>query len=379
MVEEWLLTPSPNLHDQEIEAYETRKFDRAIIAISWLKKHGVVFSADFSCEADRFLARIPDVAESVIDNFIGTSNSLPIMSRTEESYDYFDDVEDCDLIDKIVSYSKDRSTFDVEFKPFVGIVKNDPYRALRSLLLKKDAPIWIVEQLLTHLSSGVLVDEALDYIYLLPNDVIYEFRYSILRWIDRNNDAVVNELHFDAIEFYEWLISKLLECDKGEFSGSIIDTSGAEAQAEIYAKNSISGRIVSNLLKLSENYPVFKDITNCIEKLLIIGGEASDHAVYICCSNLDFLLEKDLDWVKDNLIFYFSINNRSARSAWYGLILRNHPKWIAPVWSDLKFDFLKIPSVISDWSLKGEWFAPYEWLIFSCSKGEYAGVELSVV
>ena len=379
IIEKWLLTPRPNWNDQKNEVYETRKFDRAIIAISWLKKHGVVFSADFSREADRLLIRMPDVLESVIDNFIGKSNSWPIMSGSDESYDYFDDVEDCDLIDKIVSYSKDRNTFDFQFKPFIGIVKNDPERALRSLLLNKDAPIWIVGQLLTHLPLGIRVDEVLNYIYRLPNDVIYEIRYRILEWIDLNNDTLVNELGFNIIELYKWLISKLLECDRGAFSSSIIDTSDAEPQGEIYAINSISGRILSNLLKISENYPVFKDITNCIEKLLSISGEASDHAVYICCSNLGFLLEKDLDWVKDNLIFYFSINNRSARSAWYGLLLRNHPKWIAPVWNDLKFDFLKIPSVISDWSLKGEWVAPYEWLIFSCSKGEYAGVELSVV
>jgi hypothetical protein len=377
-LQEWLTEPRPNWHKQDDDVYNTVKYDRSVIAVRWLQKYGQVqFDSNFLNDIERFQNSIPEITDETIDEFIALSNRRPVMSSQDDSYDYFEGVNDRDLIEEIVSYVKREDTFDIQFKPFVGITKNDPLRALRALSLTEEPHGWMIVQFLSNVGMELDSVDVLNYLYSIPGSIVCEAKHSIMQYAEKAFEKSSNVARKEFLRFYSWFIETLSSNGSDEFKSSTSKRYESPRHGVEYATNSISGSIVSNLLVASSENFRFIDIALTIEKFFEIEDEARDHAVYVCCSNLGYLLERDPSWCKEKLLKYFNVDNASSPSAWFGLFAKNHPSWIEPVWSELKPDFLKIPKVILEWSPKKDWDAPFEWLIYSGVKGEGSGIEIN--
>lgn len=376
-VQEWLIKPRPNWHKQDDDSYNRSKYDRAIIAVRWMQKIGVRFNSNFIDKVDDLQIQGNQISKEDIDGFIDSSSRRPIMERLDESYDYLDDVEDHLLIDTIVLHVKKKNTMDVTYKPLVGITKNDPERAFRALVESNDPPTYMIVEFLDHVSRDFCVSNVFDYLYSLPSGVVFDIQYSILSYSEKNLDASSESYCKELLLFCNWFV-EILSSGRAEGLKSTRYTEDESLRQGVeYAINSISGRLVSRLLAASEDRCSINDVLSVVEKIINIGGEARDHAIYTCCSNFGYLLDRNLKWCEDKLLPYFSIISPSSPSAWFGLLGRNHPSSVESVWCRLKYDFLKLPDVISEWSPKKDWDAPFEWLIYSGVRGEGCGVEFT--
>lgn len=376
-VQEWLIEPRPNWHKQDNDSYNHNKHDRAIIAVRWLQKIGVRFNSNFIDKVDDLQIRCNQISKEDIDGFIDSSSRRPIMERLDESYDYLDDVADHLLIDTIVLHVKKKNTMDVTYKPLVGITKNDPERAFRALVERNDPPTYMIVQFLDHVSKDFCVYKVLDYLYSLPSGVVFDIRHSILSYSEKNLDASSDNYCKELLLFCDWFIEILSSGQAEGLKSSIYMNYESPRQGVEYAINSISGSLVSRLLAASENSCSINDVLEVVEKIINIGGEAQDHAVYTCCSSFGYLLDRNVKWCEDEILPYFNINSSSSPSAWFGLLGRNHPSWVEGVWGRLKDDFLNLPDVISEWSPKKDWDAPFEWMIYFGVRGEDCGIEIN--
>ena len=376
-IEHWLVAPRPNWHKQDDDTYNRSKFDRAIIAVQWLQKSGVRFDYEFIAEVDKLQIQGDKVSKEDIDAFLDSSSRRPLMERVDESYDFLDGVEHHLLIDTIVSHVKKNSTIDVAYKPLVGITKNDPERAFRALVESDDPPAYMIVQFLDHVSKDFCFSKVCDYLYGLPGDVVFDIRHNILSYSERVLDASIENYCEELLSFCEWFIGVLSNDQAEGLRSSIYTSYESPRQGVEYAINSRSGSLVSRLLAASEVDCDIGDVLELVDKIISIGGEARNHAIYICCSNFGYLLDRNLQWCEDKLLPYFSIVSPSSPSAWFGLLGRNHPGWVAGVWSRLKYDFFNLPDVISKWSPNRGWDAPFDWLIYSGVRGEDCDIEIT--
>ena len=376
-IEQWLVAPRPNWHKQDDDAYNRSRFDRSIISVRWLQKSGVRFDDEFIAEVDKLQIQGDKVSKEDIDTFVDSSSQRPLMERVDESYDYLDGVEDHQLIDKIISHVKRNNTVDVAYKPLVGIAKNDPERAFKALVESDDPPAYMIVQFLDHVSKDFCVSRVLGYLYSLPCGVVFDICHSILSYSEKKLDASSNNYCKELLSFCEWFIGVLSNDQAEGLKSSIYTSYESPRQGVEYAINSISGSLVSRLLAASEDSCTIGDVLEVVDKIINIGGEARNHAIYTCCSNFGYLSDRNLKWCEDKLLPYFSIISPSSPSAWFGLLSRNHPGWVAEVWSRLKYDFLNLPDVISKWSPNRDWDAPFDWLIYSGVRGEGCDIEIT--
>ena len=376
-IEHWLVAARPNWHKQDDDVYNRSKFDRAIIAVQWLQNSGVRFDSDFIAEVDNLQIQVDKISKEDIDGFVDSSSRRLIMGRLDESYDYLDGVEDHLLIDTIVSYVDKYNTIDVSYKPLIGITKNDPERAFRALVESDDPPAHMIVYFLDNVSKDFCVSRVLHYLYGLSNGVVFDIRDRILSYLEKNLDAFSDDYCKDLLIFCDWFVEVLSSGEAEGLKSSIYTNYESPKQGGVYAINSISGRLVSRLLSASEEGCSINDFLKIVEKIIHIGGEARDHAIYTCCSRFGYLWARNSKWCEDNILPYFSIASPSSPSAWFGLLDQKRPGWVEEIWSRLKDDFLKLPGVISEWSPKEDWDAPFEWLIYSGVRGENCGIEFS--
>lgn len=376
-IEQWLVAPRPNWHKQDDDAYNRSKFDRAIITVQWLQKNGVRFDCEFIAEVDRLQIQGDKVSKEDIDAFLDSSSRRPLMERVDESYNYLDGVEDHLLIENIVSHVKKNSTIDVIYKPLVGITKDAPERAFRALVESDDTPVYLIVQFLDHVGKDFCFSKVIHYLYGLSDGVVFDIRDRILSYSERNLDASGDDYCKELLVFCDWFVEVLSSGQSEGLNSSIYTNYESPSQGVVYAINSISGRLVSRLLVASEDGCSINDVLKVVEKVINIGGGVRDHAIYTCCSRFGYLWPRNSQWCEEKILPYFSISSPSSPYAWFGLLDQKRPSWVEEIWSRLKDDFLELPGVISEWSPKENWDAPFEWLIYSGVRGEDCGIEFS--
>jgi hypothetical protein len=248
---------------------------------------------------------------------------------------------------EVVSRAKEdlKRDFDslTEKRPFTGLVKANPRKALSALTIagrNDDYPNAFWSSMINDLPPDIsprLRRVFLNRVARLPHAVIAELRHTLGRWLEQNLVAV---LAFDGDlgwAVYDHIINGFLAAGSdaaksglGEVhqGGKVIQRSRRTFE---HAINGPIGMCVEALFhavpggKQEAGSLIPDHIKSRVERLLAAPGEGSDHAVSIASSKLNWLMFVDPAWTAERFIPMFAFDHRASEPAWNGFLSGEAP------------------------------------------------------
>jgi len=245
-------------------------------------------------------------------------------------------------VNEVASRAKEdlKRDFDsfTEKRPFTGLVKANPRKALSALTIAGkagDYPEALWSPMINELPADIsprLRRVFLNRVARLPHEVIAGLRHTLGRWLEKN---VVVVLEFDdglGWAVYDHIVDGILnggadaaksglgEVRKG---GKIIQQSRRTLS---HAINGPVGMCTEALFHAvpgdeQEAGSLIPDyIKSRFDRLLTAPGEGSDHAVSIASRKLNWLMFVDPTWTEECLIPMLAFDHPSSESAWSGFL-----------------------------------------------------------
>ncbi|WP_299493809.1 SIR2 family protein [uncultured Shewanella sp.] len=321
------------------EEYANKRDVYALEYVRWLQLNHVTFSQEYQNKIKKLFSQYPDWSDSWALTLTDTQNTKTYRVNSDESAR--------DIINKpvteVIEYAKSVHSRELESRtqkrPFTGLVKENPRKALSSLSYKSKSGEYPTEYwsiLLDKWPSEVspkLLRVLLIRLGQLPSDAMSSFINHIARWVERNMSIVLNMDKELAWDTFNLIISKINAFDNGKATKSHIGEvySGGKLVQQSrrtyhYAINSSVGAIVNGVMKelnsrsLQEKDGVPSDIKNFMEVLTKVSGEGGDHAVLMLTHNIHLLYDLDPVWVKSFMLPWFNFTHNLSEPAWNGLI-----------------------------------------------------------
>lgn len=295
-------------------------------------------TANFRQRLSKMISCIPEWSDSWATSTVKEYGSRGGVIGTDEKPDALVNLP----VDEIVSRAKADLTREfgslVEKRPFTGLVKSNPRKALSALTVAGKMGDYTKE-----FWSSMIDDLApdavprlrrvfLNRVARLPYAVIADLRHMLGRWLEQNLTKV---LEFDNVlgwAVYDHIVDGFLSAEIG---ASEINTNGVHENGKFSKRSrrtfgtAINGPIglcvtaLFNVVsKETEQATPSLDshIKVRIERLLASPGEGSDHAVSIACNQLNWLAFIDPVWTTETLIPMFEFKHPASEPAWSGLL-----------------------------------------------------------
>lgn len=252
-------------------------------------------------------------------------------------------------VNEVVTKAKEEMKRDfgsfTEKRPFTGLVKANPRKALSALTIAgkaDDYPEAFWSSMINELPADItprLRRVFLNRVARLPDTVIAELRHTLGRWLEQNLVAV---LEFDedlGWAVYDHIVDGILsggayagKSGLGEVrqGGKVVQRSRRTLD---HAINGPVGKCAEALFhavprekqeaeSLIPNYIKFR-----VERLFAAPGEGSDHAVSIASSKLNWLMFVDPAWTKERLIPMLTFEHPASEPAWNGFLHCGRVPW----------------------------------------------------
>ncbi len=243
-----------------------------------------------------------------------------------------------------VDLKRDFDSF-TEKRPFTGLVKANPRKALSALTIAGrdgDYPEVFWSSMINELPADIaprLRRVFLNRVARLPHAVIAELRHTLGRWLEKNLVAV---LEFDddlGWAVYDHIVDgilsagadaaksglgevrqggKLIQRSRRTFDHAINGPVGMCAEALFHAvpgEKQEAGSLIPDHIK------------SRVEQLFSAPGEGSDHAVSIASSKLNWLMFVDPAWTKERLIPMLTFEHLASEPAWNGFLHSGRVPW----------------------------------------------------
>lgn len=252
-------------------------------------------------------------------------------------------------VTEIVSRAKDDLKRDfssfTEKRPFTGLVKANPRKALSALTIAgkaNDYPEAFWSSMINDLPASItprLRRVFLNRLARLPYAVITSLRGTLGRWLEKNLVAV---LKFDVDlgwTVYDHIVdgilsggadagksglgevrqgAKIIQRSRRTFEHAINGPVGMCAEALLHA---VLGETPEAAVLIPDH------IKSRVERLFTAPGEGSDHAVSIVCSQLNWLMRVDPAWTEERLIPILAVEHPASEPAWNGFLHRGREPW----------------------------------------------------
>jgi len=314
------------------------KLQIACRCTKWLTLQGRDLSKDQTARLDEMIAKFPEWndgwASSFVTQHYGYSGSVVV----DEAPDTIIDLPVKEVLEqaKICQQRAFRSF--TEKRPFSGLVKANPRKALASLSYearKGEYPQEFWSTLIREWPENTksrLFRFFLIRLCGLPDESIKELRYAIGQWIEKR---FLTAYQFDkdlAWKTFDHLVSGLTagkggaaESGDGEIRGfgEIVRRSRRTVD---YAFNRPIGNTTEGLLNtlnslgLSEGQGIPDDFKTRLELLIAAPGEQSDHTVSLLTQQINWLYYLDPKWVMCRIMPWFNFENSASEPAWNGYL-----------------------------------------------------------
>jgi hypothetical protein len=212
----------------------------------------------------------------------------------------------------------------VEIKPFIGLVKKSPRKALLALGSKRkqnEYPFELWEQLIEHLSVDIKLREMhffLVQLSNLPDSILRDHSYSLTQWMEKQRSFLVAN-HPESFWYLFDQITNAIRCKESN-----------ETQYEsvkFFSASNLSGRILAGiLLKLVDSLNlkplqcIPDNIKLRLDNLLHLQPAISDRVICEITENLYWISNIDSEWIHQNIIGYFQLDAPQAPAAWKGYL-----------------------------------------------------------
>ena len=368
-----ILDGPPGPHDEEEEKAEhtVRSAMTAAERFGWLVKAGCTLSASLRSKWTALKSALPEWQDSWVDGAVATNEVRAGRVGTNEDASALDGLP----IGRIVQVALERSGRSgdpfVEDRPFTGLVKNNPQRAIAALgaaarrgefsdvLWRSVIRDWpdLAPRRATRLLHGRLSR--------LPCTTIDALRDAVGDWLRDGFPNAAGDDKALAYDVFDHLVGCLLAAGSAATESAVGEqTIGGEPiqwsrQTRMHAINGPIGKAVKGLLKeLGDGNPapgsaLPVDLEARLNQLLAAPGEGSGHAVCVLSTYIAWLHHLDSAWVDANMIPWFHLDHHRREPAWSG-ILWNRWQCIQPVFGAIKNSFLALPAEMYTWASRKE-------------------------
>ena len=305
------------------------------------------------CEltADRS-ERLANMTKGILEWNDVSATSMVIERGSYSGWVDTDDKPDAVLdlpVSEVVSKAKEELKRDfgrlTEKRPFTGLVKANPRKALSALTIAgrdDDYPEMFWSSMINELPADItprLRRVFLKRVARLPHEVIVKLRHTLGQWLEKN---LVVVLEFDddlGWALYDHIVDGILSggadamgSSPGEVrkGGKVIQRS---RRTYDHAFNSPVGMCAEALFNAvpgekQEACSLIPDhIKSRAERLFALSGEDSDHAVSIVCRKLNWLMFVDPAWTKERLIPMLAFEHPASEPAWNGFLHCGREPW----------------------------------------------------
>ncbi|ATG74481.1 hypothetical protein AN401_11985 [Zobellella denitrificans] len=311
--------------------------------IRYLELQGCELTADRSERLAELIRSIPGWSDGWATSTVVEWGSHTGWVGTDEKPDAILELP----VNEVVSRAKEdlKRDFDsfTEKRPFTGLVKANPRKALSALTIAgkaNDYPEAFWSAMINELPADIsprLRRIFLNRVARLPQAVIIKLRHTLGRWLKEN---LVTVLEFDdglGWALYDHIADailnggadaaksglgevrrggKVIQQSRRTFGHAINGLVGMCAEALLHAvpgEKQEAGSLIPDHIKLR------------LERLFAAPGEGSDHAVSIACRQLNWLMFVDPYWTKERLIPMLAFEHPASEPAWNGFLRGDVP------------------------------------------------------
>jgi hypothetical protein len=311
----------------------------------YLELQDCQLTADRSKRLAEMIGGIPDWNDDWATSTVIERGSHVSWVGTDEKPDAVMDLP----VNEVVSRAKeglkrDFSSF-TEKRPFTGLVKTNPRKALSALTIAgkaDDYPAMFWSSMIDELPANItprLRRVFLNRVARLPHAVIAELRHTLGRWIEKNLAAV---LEFDenlGWAVYDHIVDGILSggADAANSGlGEVLLAGKVIQRSRRTFDHAINGPIGMCAVALFHAVPGERQearslipdrIKSRVERLFTAPGEGADHAVSITASKLNWLMFVDPSWTQERLIPMLAFEHPASEPAWNGFLHGGRVPW----------------------------------------------------
>ena len=365
-----ILDGPPGPHHEDEAKRAVRSAMTAAERFGWLVGAGCTPSASLRAKWAALKSGLPEWQDSWVDGAVATNEVRAGWVGTNEDASVLDGLPIGRIVQAAQEHSGRGDPF-VENRPFTGLVKNSPQRAIAALgaaARRGEFPNVLWQSVIrdwpdhaprraTRLLHGRLSR--------LPCTTIDALRGTVGDWLRGGFPNAAGDDKALAYEVFDHLVGCLLAGGSAATESAIGEqTIGGEPiqgsrQTLNHAINGPIGKAVEGLLKeLGNGNPAQgsalpEDLKARLARLLAAPGEGSGHAVCLLSRYIAWLHHLDSAWVAANMIPWFSLDDHRSEPAWTG-ILWNRWERIQPVFGAIKASFLTLPTEMYTWASREE-------------------------
>lgn len=325
----------PNCTDEE---YASKKDTFSARYGRYLELQGCVLSKEHSDKLTTIIESIPDWKDEWAASTVIAQGSYSGVVGTDDSPDTVLNLP----VNEIVARAKGALKRDfgslTERRPFTGLVKINPRKALSALTLSGKSgeyPKELWSSMINDLpedATSRLKRVFLCRLIQLPLDIIAELGHTLGRWLEQNIVAI---LEFDeelGWTLFDSTVDGILSGGANATRsgiGEVLQRGKVQIQSRRTYGHAINGPIGMCTTALLKAVPrdtqlagslIPEHIKSRVERLLAATGEGSDHAVSITMQNLNWLMHVDPIWSKSHLIPMLTFKHPASEPAWNGFL-----------------------------------------------------------
>lgn len=323
----WTHEEYPKIRDQQACSYA-----------KWLVISGKKFSANQMKKLNLMISKIPEWNDGWGKSVVNLSHGSSGWVGVDDSPDAIIGLPDGEVVKK-VQETQGRDIFDLtERRPFTGLVKKNPRKALAALshsARRGDYPVMLWGTLISEwpeVENPRLYNVFIKRLASLPNHIIYEIRYTLGHWIETNLVKIFQFNRDISWKIFDRFISILKSSEENfsEKKENIIHVDREHPQNQRntidYAINGPVGNAADGLINLINSLGLGKkseipeEFKSRIEGLLIGSGESTSHAVSILTRQLSWLYYLDPKWVERRIMPWFNFEDPMSLPAWSGYL-----------------------------------------------------------
>ncbi|WP_290524487.1 SIR2 family protein [Alcanivorax sp.] len=311
----------------------------------YLELQGCELTADRSERLAEMIRSIPGWSDGWATSTVVVRGSHTGWVGTDEKPDSILDLP----VNEVVSKAKEDLKRDVdsftEKRPFTGLVKANPRKALSALTIAgkaNDYPEAFWSAMISELPADIsprLRRGFLNRVARLPHVVIAKLRHTLGRWLEKDLVAI---LEFDddlGWTVYDHIVDGILSGGANAAKsgiGEIRQGGNVIQRSRRTFGHAINGPIGMCAKALFHSVPGEKQeagslipehIKSRVERLFTAPGEGAGHAVSIASSKLNWLMFVDPAWTEERLIPMLEFEHPASEPAWNGFLHSGRVPW----------------------------------------------------
>lgn len=275
-----------------------------------------------------------------------------------------------------------------DFRPFVGLVKESPRKAMAVLTREARHGCYPTEYW-RHLleewpnaASSRLTWLLGARIARLPSEIMLRLCFYVFSWVEEHFPKLVMMDRSRAWSVLDEILEGLFAGgDDATRSTKLVervaeDSQGWSRRTIAHAESGPVGRVARLLIDVLESWNLQRgtgvptEFRGTFERLVKAPGEGADHAVCVIADRFEFLFRLDPEWTRYLVVPWFAPDHPCAEPAWNGLLRRHF--WATPeLLSLLKTHFLGVFGCAKSW----KWYdnrlrVLHEFLVQGCLLSE---------